>query len=109
MLARRSGAHGEDLESQAGQVVRERATAEPEQVDHGQMVQPHRRQKLLQPGVDRPVRDSEIQQSARSEYAPGFPKGKEGIPEVVQDVDEGHRIGRLICQRARRPDQGVGF
>lgn len=103
LLAWRRGTNSHDFEAQPGQVVKESGPTKAEEVEHCQIAEFHSRQQRYQPDMKWPIRDADIEQATWLEYPPRFLKSPERVSQMVQHIDEGHHIGRLICKGARGP------
>lgn len=84
-------------------MMKEDRAAESEEVEHGKVPQPHRRQQREQADMKGSVRNPDVQEPLRPQHPPGFPHSAERVSEVVQDIHEGHDIYRCIVQGTRRP------
>ena len=78
---------------QTRQMMKESVTAEAVEMKHGKLPQSNGVERPLEIHVNGPIGHSNVQHTTRAEYPPCLPKHAERVTQMIEDIDQRHRVG----------------
>ena len=73
--------------------MKKRLTAEAIEMKHSKLPQSNGIERPREIHVNRPIGDSNVQDTTRPEYPPCLPKHDEWVTQMIEHIDKRHRVG----------------